>query len=197
MVENKKTKKPIFKSWKFWAILIMFFIVIGMLGDSENTSEQTIDEFTVTFDKANYEEKIVVNVNNGELVERINDPVKEPKSEFTYEFSHWATHEKTADGSEVYDFNTPITKSITLYAHYQSTYTPVENKKTKENFDTIKNGMSKEQVIQILGEPNTTSEMQIGNYETSEYFYYRVSSSVNCDIHFSNDKVTSKYWNSH
>ena len=58
----------------------------------------------------------VICVNNGEKIEPPESPVKDG-----YEFSHWATHHETLDGSEKYDFSKPIENSELVFAYYNKT----------------------------------------------------------------------------
>ena len=60
-------------------------------------------------------------VNNGEKVERPDDPIKASTPYIDYEFLYW-----TLNGVE-FDFNTPITESITLIAKY-AIYSSTVNK---------------------------------------------------------------------
>lgn len=74
---------------------------------SESSDEAT--KLTVTFDY-NYDgaASTQVEVNEGETVEPPSNPTREG-----YLFSYWASD---AEGSNSFDFSTPITESLTLYA---------------------------------------------------------------------------------
>ena len=128
-------------------------------------------------------------VNKGDMIEAIQAPEKEG-----YVFSHWATHNKSIDGSEVFDFSKPVQTHTTLFAHYK--IKPVENKKTKENYNRIQNGMTKEDVTQIMGKPDSISENEIEGYGKTEMYNYSISTYTGCQIYFHNGIVYMKNWTS-
>lgn len=54
--------------------------------------------------------------------------------------------------------------------------------------------MTKEQVIEILGNPTSTSESEIQGIGKTEMYHYQVSILTGCQIYFSNGKLTTKNW---
>ena len=109
--EMEKMKKPFYKKWWVWIVAVLAVMIIASMGGNSSTPEK--DEYTVIFRALNGEEAVEVIVKTGELVEKPADPVKDG-----YTFSHWAEHEKSVDGSEIYDFSRPVTSYIGLFAHY-------------------------------------------------------------------------------
>lgn len=65
------------------------------------------------------------NVKKGELITPPENPTKE-----NYTFSHWSTHESSTDGSEKFDFSTPINSHMTFFAHFN--YTPKVDKSNND-----------------------------------------------------------------
>ncbi len=88
------------------AIFVLLLLVIGMTGCSKK-------EYTVNFntDGGSFIEAVVVE-GDGQKISKPEDPVKEG-----YVFKEWQL-----DG-QPYDFNTPLTKNITLKAVYEKTNT--------------------------------------------------------------------------
>ncbi len=68
-------------------------------------------------------------------------------------------------------------------------------KVTKENCDSVKIGMTKEQVINLLGEPGTTSESEMAGLGKTEYLHFQEGFSLkSCSVTLNNGKVFSKTW---
>ncbi|MCR5172114.1 MAG: InlB B-repeat-containing protein, partial [Treponema sp.] len=78
---------------------------------------------TVTFDSKNGSTAEIKAVNHGNKVERPTNPTKAATEAETYAFDNWytSTDGGTTLSDTAFDFNTPITKDITLYAKW-STY---------------------------------------------------------------------------
>jgi len=61
-------------------------------------------------------------VKNGDIIERPEEPQKDG-----YIFSHWATHQRSTDGSEIFDFDVPFDSdnwiwafsALRIYAYFQ------------------------------------------------------------------------------
>ena len=123
---SQKDKKQIKNmiSLILWTLLIFSLIVI-IAGRNVKYGEK--EKYTIDFYSNGEQIKEVV-IEAGELVERPDDPVKEG-----VEFSHWATHEKTVDGSEVFDFSKAPTKSIGLFAHFKAKSVPESELESQPN----------------------------------------------------------------
>jgi len=73
---------------------------------------------------------------------------------------------------------------------------------TKQNCLAVKNGMNKDQVIALLGETDSQSEVDMPGAGNTEMWHYQdtgmaalATSKVEaCDVHFSNGKVSMKSW---
>ena len=139
------------EKWWFWCIVLVFVLFITGIESSSMTSNysggnttnygrndskyEEKEEYTITFYNDGKKVQEVV-VKKGELVEKPENPTKDG-----YEFSHWATHEKSIDGSEKYDFSIAPTKSITLYAHFTKIKETSNQNNTTDN--TNNNSTSK------------------------------------------------------
>ena len=199
MEQNESRKEIKKQNTKILIIFFTVFVILMVISyfyykpiiDERKRQESLPKTYNVCFmnDGEKYYE---INVKEGELAEKPADPKKEG-----YIFSNWASHNHSLDGSEVFDFDEPVTSSITLFAHYKKI--PSENqedKRTKENYEKVKNGMSKDDVINILGEPSSTSETEMVGYGKTELFIYNIYSLTSCEIYFQNGKVYMKNWTS-
>ena len=66
---------------------------------------------------------------------------------------------------------------------------------TKENYDKIKEGMTEQEVKDILGEPTSVSENEITGLGKTELKHYQEAFSLKAiDVYFSNGKVSMKNW---
>lgn len=90
---------------------------------------------------------------------------------------------------------TPTSTSVANAPVVQEQSKPSEPEITKEVYDTIKTGMTIEQVKAILGEPKSVSENEIaGLGKTEMYHYQKGFSTTAIDVFFTNGKVSSKNW---
>ena len=75
-------------------------------------------EYVVTFNYNNGDSATTVNVNYGETVTRPTDPTKANEGNTKYAFAGWYTNEACTDS---FDFATPITGAVSLYAKWEAT----------------------------------------------------------------------------
>lgn len=69
------------------------------------------------------------------------------------------------------------------------------SKITKENYDKIKNGMSKSEVISIIGEPESVSENETPGLGTMELCHFQEGINLKAiDVYFLNGVVYMKNW---
>ena len=107
------------------------------VNDNSNSSQKIVEENPcITFMNEGSEYKVIC-VKKGEKIQKPTDPVKEG-----YIFSHWATHQKTIDGSELFDFNKPVTSSTDVFAHYNVS---VETNKASDTKSKNNNTKSEQQ----------------------------------------------------
>ena len=92
-------------------IVLSVFLLAGC-NDNNAGNISKEEKPCITFMNNGSEYKVLC-VENGEKIEKPEDPIKDG-----YTFSHWATHEKTVDGSEKFNFDEPVTRSETVFAHY-------------------------------------------------------------------------------
>ena len=66
---------------------------------------------------------------------------------------------------------------------------------TRDNYDKIQNGMTEEQVEEILGEPSMLSENELAGYGKTILKHYQERFSTKAiDVYFQNGKVVMKNW---
>lgn len=175
----------------FIIILIFLTIIINyMIRKIEQDSVSESKILTVIIDPQNGEKVKEIKIKNGEKL-KIDEPKKEE-----YIFSHWA---KDRRGYDKFDLEEPVTNSMTLFASYDSISVQKvyeEKNITKENYNKIKNGMTKKEVIDILGTPDFKSEFETEDMGKTEMFYYQIGTNDTCQIYFSNGVVKSKNWTS-
>lgn len=76
-----------------------------------------------------------------------------------------------------------------------SSSTVTESVVTKENYDKITEGMTKEEVKSILGEPTSVSESSTPGVGTMELNHYQEGFSLKAiDVYYLKDKVYMKNW---
>ncbi|KMQ50417.1 hypothetical protein CHISP_2664 [Chitinispirillum alkaliphilum] len=139
--------------------------------DSLTMGEETINLFalweandlTVTFDPQNGEDVFTVAIASGETVDEPETPVRQG-----YEFNSWYSDE---DLTELWDFSTPVSEDITLYAKwtpdapqtYTLSYTAGENGSlTGETSQTVEHGESGTAVTAVPDEGYEFSEWSDG-----------------------------------
>jgi hypothetical protein len=66
-------------------------------------------------------------------------------------------------------------------------------KVTKENYDKLKTGMTYEQVTEIMGKADTSSESDMGELGKIELWHYQFGGKA-IDVTFENGKVIDKSW---
>ncbi|MBO4815901.1 MAG: DUF3862 domain-containing protein [Clostridia bacterium] len=75
------------------------------------------------------------------------------------------------------------------------TQTTAKSAVTKENYDKIKEGMTEQEVKEILGEPSSVSENEISGLGKTELKHYQEAFSLKAiDVYFNNGKVSMKNW---
>ena len=66
-------------------------------------------------------------------------------------------------------------------------------KVTRENYDKLRNGMTQEQVTEIMGKANMTSESDMGDLGKIELWHYQLGNKA-IDVTFENGRVFDKSW---
>jgi hypothetical protein len=66
-------------------------------------------------------------------------------------------------------------------------------KVTRENYDKLKTGMTYEQVTEIMGKADTSSESDMGELGKIELWHYQLGGKA-IDVTFENGKVIDKSW---
>lgn len=88
--------------------------------------------------------------------------------------------------------DTNISTTNSTNSETQTTSTSVV---TKENYDKIKEGMTEQEVKNILGEPISVSENEISGFGKTVLKHYQEGFSLKAiDVYFSNGKVSMKNW---
>lgn len=116
------------------------------------------------------------------------------KSEYYYAISLSQPDNVTAE-FEIFLNNVMNSISFTSL-DYSVNKNNITNKRiTKENYDKIKEGMSKEDIISILGEPTSISEIENSFTGTMElYSFQEILSLETIDVWFLNGSVYMKNW---
>lgn len=148
------------------------------------------ENLTVYVNTSNGEEQKELHIKNGDKLPPLDIPQKEGK-----EFTHWATHNYSVDGSEKIDLDKPITNHTSIYAHYKDIPVVHEVKVTKENYEKIKRRMTIEQVEEIFGRPDSTSETETNGYKVVIYTYKNTDTSL-YTFTFMNGKLDTKNYTS-
>lgn len=112
---------------KIFILFIGFLVLVGCSSVDKGAK-------TIVFHPLNEQESTELSVEYGELLNAIEDPIKEG-----FTFSHWATHDSSTDGSEKFDFKKPIEKHTTLFAHYTKNEVVSENQSsdTSSGYEAI------------------------------------------------------------
>jgi|GEM_PF-3645848 Host cell surface-exposed lipoprotein. len=118
------------------ALLLIFLFTTACSQDVNLTLEN--EEHTITF-MDNGEKYHEIKFVGESIIEKPADPEKD-----NYIFSHWATHIKSTDGSEIFDFNSTVNKSIHLFSHYIINNEPAEqaNQETTGQRNAVKKAES-------------------------------------------------------
>ena len=66
-------------------------------------------------------------------------------------------------------------------------------KVTRENYDKLQTGMTQEQVMEIMGKANMSSESDMGEFGKIELWHYQLGNKA-IDVTFENGKVIDKSW---
>jgi hypothetical protein len=66
-------------------------------------------------------------------------------------------------------------------------------KVSKENYNKLQTGMTQEQVLEILGKADTSSESDMGELGKIELWHYQLGGKA-IDVTFENGKVIDKSW---
>jgi len=104
--------------------LVVLFALFFLSACSRNTDEA--DGYSIRFINRlgnNYE----ISIENGDFIARPADPTQRDNERV---FSHWATHRRSTDGSEIFDFSVPFNSEtmllnperdtvLTLHAHFR------------------------------------------------------------------------------
>ncbi|MDR0231757.1 MAG: DUF3862 domain-containing protein [Dysgonamonadaceae bacterium] len=64
---------------------------------------------------------------------------------------------------------------------------------TKENYEKLTNGMNHEQVIEIMGEADSKSEIDMDEFGKTELWHWQLGTKA-IDVTFENGKVANKSW---
>ena len=138
-------------------------IVTRMVDVSLREAVQLGNEYTVTFDINGHGKQIAIQtVVEGYTVEKPADP-----AETAYIFKGWYTQKS---GGKQFDFNTPITEDITLYAHWElnSVWEDTSDKTFVENDPqiTIEQGQMMVDLVEHIGQltANGATRQDIRSY---------------------------------
>ena len=99
---------------KRYIFMIAICAILSLLVSCDGSINGMFFEHKVTFDYDNGGPAVVKEVKHGETVNKPEDPTKDG-----YAFVNWTTDK---EGKKEYDFATPVTGNITLYAQWDKLY---------------------------------------------------------------------------
>ena len=110
-------------------ILILLVMVVAVALAACKTTE-----FTVTFDSQGGSAVAAITVEDGALVAEPEDPTKDGTDSTSYSFTGWYTD---AAATAAFDFATPVTADLTLYAGWSELLVVRFNTKTTSSIPTV------------------------------------------------------------
>ena len=130
---------------------------------------------------------------SGETIDAIAFVLLDKNSEYYYAISLSQVNNINDEFVEILE---NVMESITFISSDNSSeQTNNFSKVTKENYDKIKEGMSKSEVLSILGEPESVSESETSGLGTMELCHFQEGLSLKAiDVYFVNGSVYMKNW---
>lgn len=195
-MENKP-KKKFYKKWWFWVIAIIIVGAIGANGGNSNNqtakdtskptaAEQKKEDITET--KINYQN--FINIKMGMKYSDVVKVLGEGREQSSSEVSGIKTAIYAWNGTGLSNMNVTIQNGI-VTGKAQAGLKDKNAKVTLEKYNTIKEGMTYDQVKAVLGEGEITSQTKIMDMEGIMYSWInRDGSNIGCM--FTNGKMDSK-----
>lgn len=165
-------------------------MISTLIGNNNTTS--SIENISIN---NNIWKKVVYKITNdsGETIESIAFIFIDNNSEYCYIISLSQFNDVNDEYVGILE---NVMKSITFISSDNSSkQTNSLSKVTKENYDKIKEGMSKSEVISIIGEPESVSENETPGFGTMELCHFQEGIYPKAiDVYFVNGLVYMKNW---
>lgn len=186
-MENKP-KKKFYKKWWFWIIAVIIVGAIGASGGNDNNTQTSKDASKPTASEKKKEDtpksKISYeNFANIKMGMKYSDVIKilgEGKEESSSEVSGIKTVMYSWNGSGISNMNVTVQNGAVM-GKAQAGLKGTNAKVTLEKYNSVKEGMTYDQVKAVLGEGELTSQTKIMDMESSIYSWInRDGSNMNC-----------------
>lgn len=201
MGRKEKIKKPFYKKVWFWIIAVI--IIAGVAGSRISESPETSNEASNTEsikenknadnskkegNKVNYDNfmKIEMGQSHKDVIALIGEGEEQTSSEV----SGIKTAIYTWNGDGISNMNVTIQNGV-VAGKAQVGLKKADSDITLEKYEKVKEGMSYEEVKNILGEGEISSETKMANIKSVIYSYINKGGS-NANFTFTNDKLQMK-----
>lgn len=201
MGRKEKIKKPFYKKAWFWIIAVI--IIAGFAGSGADESPETSNQASNTEsieESKNVEdskkEKNKVNYDNfmkiemGQSHKDVIALIGEGEEQTSSEVSGIKTAIYTWNGDGISNMNVTIQNGV-VAGKAQVGLKKADSDITLEKYEKVKEGMSYEEVKNILGEGEISSETKMANIKSVIYSYINKGGS-NANFTFTNDKLQMK-----
>ncbi|MBO3443079.1 DUF3862 domain-containing protein [Clostridium sp. CCUG 7971] len=201
MGRKEKIKKPFYKKAWFWIIAVI--IIAGFAGSGADENPETSNQASNTEsieESKNVEdskkEKNKVNYDNfmkiemGQSHEDVIALIGEGEEQTSSEVSGIKTAIYTWNGDGISNMNVTIQNGV-VAGKAQVGLKKADSDITLEKYEKVKEGMSYEEVKNILGEGEISSETKMANIKSVIYSYINKGGS-NANFTFTNDKLQMK-----
>ncbi|WP_097025564.1 DUF3862 domain-containing protein [Clostridium peptidivorans] len=185
---NNKPKKKFYKKWWFWIIVVVIVGVIGANGGNNDKAQKSNDTSKPTAAEQKKEDtkKTKVNYENFASIKmgmKYSDVVKvlgEGREETSSEVSGIKTAIYSWSGPGISNMNVTVQNGV-VTGKAQAGLKDMNAKVTLEKYNSVKEGMTYDQIKAVLGEGELTSQTKIMDMESSIYSWInRDGSNMNC-----------------
>ncbi|MGX4599863.1 DUF3862 domain-containing protein [Faecalimicrobium sp. JNUCC 81] len=201
MGRKEKIKKPFYKKAWFWIIAVI--IIAGFAGSGADESPETsnqasniesieesknVEDSKKEKNKVNYDNfmKIEMGQSHKDVIALIGEGEEQTSSEV----SGIKTAIYTWNGDGISNMNVTIQNGV-VAGKAQVGLKKADSDITLEKYEKVKEGMSYEEVKNILGEGEISSETKMANIKSVIYSYINKDGS-NANFTFTNDKLQMK-----
>ena len=209
----QKPKKPFYKKWWFWllAVILILFITAGIgSGSSSKQNKSSSNSKTENVQKKEKNPKsndpsledykaIQLGENNGTSESELESKFGKPSTTSSQTIQNVKAEEKIWDKIQGGDFGGNFSVGFSNGKAISKTITGLKVQRNKkislQDFNTIQNGQSKEEIFNKFGKPNQYSESKVGN-QSSEMDSFtsniKGETGANFNVTFTNGKVSGK-----
>ena len=202
MAKNSN-KKPFYKKW--WVIVVVIVIIVGAIGcsgskkDNTNTESKTdtnVEKQTTVEETKNKKEDTKItyenflNVKMGDSYENVVALLGEGTESSSVDVNDIKTVMYEWKGSGISNMNVTV-QNGEVTGKAQLGLQTMDAKITMDLYNQVQNGMSYDEVKDILGEGQIVSQNKIMDMESTMYSYMNKDGS-NANFTFSNGKLDLK-----